>query len=238
MFARLLAEFLGSFWLVFCGCGAAILASGFPEVGVGFVGVSLAFGFAYLTIASAIGHISGAHFNPALTLGLVVAGRADARGLIPYWISQLLGGVVAAGLLYLVASGAPAYLPGGFASNGYDALSPGGYGLASALIVELVLVFMFVLVVLGTSRRGAPVAVAPLAAGLALTLAHLVAIPVTNGSINPARSTATAIFAQNGAIWQLWLFWLAPLAGAALAGLVWRFVLAPGERDARPAAPR
>ena len=135
MFARLLAEFLGCFWLVFCGCGAAILASGFPEVGVGFVGVSLAFGFAYLTIASAIGHISGAHFNPALTLGLVVAGRGDLRELIPYWISQLLGGVVAAGLLYLIASGAPGYLPGGFASNGYDALSPGGYGVFSALIV-------------------------------------------------------------------------------------------------------
>lgn len=233
MFRKLSAEFIGTFWLVFGGCGSAILAAGFPEVGIGFVGVSLAFGLTVVTMAYAVGGISGGHFNPAVTLGLVLAGRADAKELIPYWIAQLLGGVVGAGILYLIASGVAGYTPGGFASNGYDALSPGGYGMISALLIEIVLTAVFLLVILGSTSKAAPAGFAPLAIGLSLTLIHLISIPVTNTSVNPARSTAAAIFAQNGAIGQLWLFWLAPLVGAALGALIWRYVLAPGETPAK-----
>ncbi len=229
MFRKLSAEFIGTFWLVFAGCGSAVLAAGFPEVGIGFVGVSLAFGLSVVTMAYAVGSISGGHFNPAVTLGLVLAGRADIKELVPYWIAQLLGGVVGAGILYLIASGVSGYIPGGFASNGYDALSPGGYGMVSALLIEVVLTAVFLVVILGATSKAAPVGFGPLAIGLSLTLIHLISIPVTNTSVNPARSTATAIFAQNGAIGQLWLFWLAPLVGAALGALIWRHILSPGE---------
>lgn len=229
MFRKLSAEFIGTFWLVFGGCGSAILAAGFPDVGIGFVGVSLAFGLTVVTMAYAVGGISGGHFNPAVTLGLVLAGRADMRELVPYWIAQLLGGVVGAGILYIIASGVAGYMPGGFASNGYDALSPGGYGMVSALLIEIVLTAFFLIIILGSTSKAAPSGFAPLAIGLALTLIHLISIPVTNTSVNPARSTAAAIFAQNGAIGQLWLFWVAPLIGAAIGAVIWRYVLSPGE---------
>jgi aquaporin Z len=229
MFRKLSAEFIGTFWLVFGGCGSAILAAGFPEVGIGFVGVSLAFGLTVVTMAYAVGSISGGHFNPAVTLGLVLAGRADVRELVPYWIAQLLGGVVGAGILYIIASGVAGYTPGGFASNGYDALSPGGYGMMAALVAEIVLTAFFLLIILGATSKAAPAGFAPLAIGLGLTLIHLISIPVTNTSVNPARSTAAAIFAQNGAVGQLWLFWVAPLIGAAIGALIWRYILAPGE---------
>ena len=229
MFRKLSAEFIGTFWLVFAGCGSAVLAAGFPEVGIGFVGVSLAFGLSVVTMAYAVGSVSGGHFNPAVTLGLVLAGRADSKELVPYWIAQLLGGVVGAGILYVIASGAAGWLPGGFASNGYDALSPGGYGMLSALLIEVVLTAVFLIVILGATSSSAPAGFGPLAIGLSLTLIHLISIPVTNTSVNPARSTAAAIFAQNGAIGQLWLFWVAPLVGAAIGAVIWRYVLAPGE---------
>ena len=229
MFRKLSAEFIGTFWLVFAGCGSAVLAAGFPEVGIGFVGVSLAFGLSVVTMAYAAGSISGGHFNPAVTLGLVLAGRADAKELVPYWIAQLLGGVVGAGILYVIASGVAGYIPGGFASNGYDALSPGGYGMVSALLIEVVLTAVFLVVILGATSSSAPAGFGPLAIGLSLTLIHLISIPVTNTSVNPARSTAAAIFAQNGAIGQLWLFWVAPLIGAAIGAIIWRYILAPGE---------
>ncbi|RYE83975.1 MAG: aquaporin Z, partial [Hyphomicrobiales bacterium] len=182
-----------------------------------------------VTMAYAVGSISGGHFNPAVTLGLVLAGRADSRELVPYWIAQLLGGVVGAGILYVIASGVAGYLPGGFASNGYDALSPGGYNMVSALLIEIVLTAGFLLVILGATSRSAPAGFGPLAIGLSLTLIHLISIPVTNTSVNPARSTAAAIFAQTGAMGQLWLFWVAPLVGAAIGAIIWRYVLAPGE---------
>lgn len=229
MFRKLSAEFIGTFWLVFAGCGSAVLAAGVPEVGIGFVGVSLAFGLSVLTMAYAVGSISGGHFNPAVTLGLVLSGRTEARELVPYWIAQLLGGVLGAGILYIIASGVAGYTPGGFASNGYDTLSPGGYGMLAALVAEVVLTAVFLLVILGSTSKAAPAGFAPIAIGLSLTLIHLISIPVTNTSVNPARSTAAAIFAQNGAIGQLWLFWLAPLVGAALGALIWRYILAPGE---------
>ena len=229
MFRKLSAEFIGTFWIVFAGCGSAVLAAGFPEVGIGFVGVSLAFGLSVVTMAYAVGSISGGHFNPAVTLGLVLAGRADVREMVPYWVAQLLGGVVGAGILYVIASGVVGFLPGGFASNGYDALSPGGYNLVSALLIEVVLTAVFLVVILGATSASAPAGFAPLAIGLSLTLIHLISIPVTNASVNPARSTAAAIFAQNGAIGQLWLFWVAPLVGAALGAVIWRSILSPGE---------
>ena len=229
MFRKLSAEFIGTFWLVFAGCGSAVLAAGFPEVGIGFVGVSLAFGLSVVTMAYAVGSISGGHFNPAVTLGLVLAGRADVKELVPYWIAQLLGGVVGAGILYVIASGVAGYIPGGFASNGYDALSPGGYSMVSALLIEVVLTAVFLVVILGATSSSAPAGFGPLAIGLSLTLIHLISIPVTNTSVNPARSTAAAIFAQNGAIGQLWLFWVAPLVGAAIGAIIWRYILAPGE---------
>ncbi|MHB1111151.1 MAG: aquaporin Z [Devosia sp.] len=229
MFRKLSAELFGTFWLVFSGCGSALLAAGIPEVGIGFVGVSLAFGLSLLTMAYAVGGISGGHFNPAVSLGLAVAGRFAWTELLPYWIAQLIGGVAGAAVLYLVASGTTGFSAGGFASNGYDALSPGGYSMVAALVAEIVLTAGFLIVILGTTSKPAAAGFAPLAIGLAYALIHLVSIPVTNTSVNPARSTAAALFAQNGALGQLWLFWLAPLLGAALGALIWKFVLAPDE---------
>jgi aquaporin Z len=229
MFRKLSAEAFGTFWLVFGGCGSALIAAGFPDVGIGFVGVSLAFGLTVLTMAYAVGGISGGHFNPAVSLGLAVAGRFEYRELIPYWIAQLVGGIVAAALLYLICSGKTGWMPGGFASNGYDANSPDGYSMLSALITEIVLTAFFLIVILGSTSKVAPVGFAPIAIGLGLTLIHLISIPVTNTSVNPARSIATAIFAQNGALGQVWLFILAPLVGAAIGAAIWKYVLSPGE---------
>jgi aquaporin Z len=231
---RLLAEFVGTFWLVLGGCGSAVLAAAFPGVGIGLTGVSLAFGLTVLTMAFAIGGISGGHFNPAVSFGLLVGGRFPARDLIPYFIAQVAGAIAAAAVLYLIASGKPDFsTAGGFAANGYGEHSPGGYSLVAALVCELVMTFFFLLVILGvTDKRGAP-GFAPIAIGLALTLIHLISIPVTNTSVNPARSTGPALFVGGWAIGQLWLFWLAPLVGAGLAGAVYRVLLS----DAKEAAP-
>ena len=232
MFRRLAAEAFGTFWLVFGGCGAAVLAAGFPEVGIGFVGVSLAFGLAVLTMAYAVGGISGGHFNPAVSLGLAVAGRFAYRDLVPYWVAQLAGGIAGAAMLFVIASGATGFVPGGFASNGYDLNSPGGYSMIAALFAEIVLTAFFVIIILGSTAKAAPAGFAPIAIGLALTLIHLISIPVTNTSVNPARSIAAAIFAQNGAMGQVWLFIVAPLVGAALGGSLWKYLLGPGETPA------
>ncbi len=221
MIKKLTAEALGTFVLVFGGCGSAILAGGFPDFGIAFAGIALAFGLTVLTMAYAVGSISGGHFNPAVSFGLAIAERFEWSDLIPYWIAQLIGGVIAASLLYLIASGVAGWTPGGFASNGYGVRSPGGYTLLASFICEATLTAVFVIVILGVTRRGAPVGFAPIAIGFALTLVHLVSIPVTNTSVNPARSTAVAIFADNGAIPQLWLFWVAPLVGAAIGALIW-----------------
>jgi aquaporin Z len=229
MVKKLFAEVFGTFWLVFGGCGAAVFAAGYPELGIGFVGVSLAFGLSVLTMAYAVGHISGGHFNPAVSLGLALSGRMEWSDLLPYWIAQLAGGIVAAVVLYAIASGAPGWTPGGFASNGYGANSPGGYGLMSALLIEVILTAFFLIVILGATSPRAPMGFAPIAIGLALTLIHLVSIPVTNTSVNPARSTAVAFFAETGALGQLWLFWLAPLAGAAVGAILWKGLLADGD---------
>jgi aquaporin Z len=229
MVKKLFAEVFGTFWLVFGGCGAAVFAAGYPDLGIGFVGVSLAFGLSVLTMAYAVGHISGGHFNPAVSLGLALSGRMEWSDLLPYWIAQLAGGIVAAVLLYAIASGAPGWTPGGFASNGYGANSPGGYGLMSALLIEVILTAFFLIVILGATSPRAPMGFAPIAIGLALTLIHLVSIPVTNTSVNPARSTAVAFFAETGALGQLWLFWLAPLAGAAVGAILWKGLLADGD---------
>jgi aquaporin Z len=229
MVKKLFAEVFGTFWLVFGGCGAAVFAAGYPDLGIGFVGVSLAFGLSVLTMAYAVGHISGGHFNPAVSLGLALSGRMEWSDLLPYWIAQLAGGIVAAVLLYAIASGAPGWTPGGFASNGYGANSPGGYGLMSALLIEVILTAFFLIVILGATSPRAPMGFAPIAIGLALTLIHLVSIPVTNTSVNPARSTAVAFFAETGALSQLWLFWLAPLAGAAVGAILWKGLLADGD---------
>lgn len=220
MLQKLSAEAFGTFWLVFGGCGSAVLAAGFPELGIGFVGVSLAFGLTVLTMAYAVGHISGGHFNPAVTLGLAVAGRHSWSELLPYWVAQIAGGILAAVILYIIASGAEGFtLDDGFAANGYSALSPGGYGLGSALVAEIVLTAFFLIVILGATDARAPAGFAPIAIGLALTLIHLISIPVTNTSVNPARSTSQALFAGGPYLAQLWLFWLAPQAGAALGAL-------------------
>lgn len=229
MTRRLAAEFFGTFWLVFGGCGAAVLASSFPSLGIGFAGVALAFGLTVLTMAYAVGGISGGHFNPAVSLGLAVARRFEWRHLLPYWIVQIAAAVVAAGVLYLIASGKAGWEAKGFATNGYGALSPGGYSLQSAFLTEVILTAGFIIVILGSTSKAAPNGFAPLAIGLALTLIHLVSIPVTNTSVNPARSTGVALFAQTGAIGQLWLFWVAPLLGGAAGALIWRFLLMPGE---------
>jgi aquaporin Z len=223
---KLVCEFLGTFWLVFGGCGSALLAATFPGVGIGFAGVSLAFGLTVLTGAYAFGAISGGHFNPAVSIGLYVSGRFP-RALLPSYIgAQIAGGIFAAGLLDVIASGAAGFDPtAGFAANGYGAHSPGGYSLAAALITEAVMTFMFLVVILGVTDRRAPAGFGGIAIGLALTLIHLVSIPVTNTSVNPARSTATAMFAGTWALSQLWVFWVAPLVGATAAGLMWRNVL-------------
>lgn len=229
MFAKLTAEFIGTFWLVLGGCGSAVLAAAFPEVGIGLLGVSLAFGLTVVTGAYALGPISGGHFNPAVSFGLWAGGRFPASQLLPYVLVQVTGGIVGAGVLYLIASGKSDFtLAGGFASNGYGEHSPGGYSLTAALVSEVVMTFMFLTVILGATHKRAPVGFAGISIGLALTLIHLISIPVTNTSVNPARSTGPALFVGDWAIQQLWLFWLAPLIGAALAGIVYRSVL---ERD-------
>ena len=225
MSRKLAAEFIGTFWLVLGGCGAAVLAAGVPNVGIGYAGVSLAFGLTVLTGAYAFGHISGAHFNPAVTVGLFVGGRFPMRLVIPYILVQMIGGIVAGGVLYAIASGAPGFdVTAGFASNGFGEHSPQGYSLQAALICEVVMTFMFLMVILGVTSEGAPKGFAPLAIGLALTLIHLISIPVTNTSVNPARSEGVAIFQGTWALEQLWLFWVAPLIGAAIAGVVQRWL--------------
>jgi aquaporin Z len=220
------AEFLGTFWLVLGGCGSAVLAAAFPNVGIGLLGVALAFGLTVLTMAFAIGHISGCHLNPAVSVGLWAGGRFPASKLAPYIVAQVLGAVVAGGVLYVIASGAPGFdVSKGFASNGYGAHSPGGYSLLAALVTEVVMTMFFLLVILGsTDKRGHPAGFAPIAIGFALTLIHLISIPVTNTSVNPARSTGVAVFVGDWAIGQLWLFWLAPIVGALLGAAVYRFI--------------
>ena len=224
--AKLLAEFLGTFWLVLGGCGSAVLAAAFPALGIGFTGVSLAFGLSVLTAAYALGPISGGHFNPAVSVGLWTGGRFPAALLVPYIVAQVLGGIAGAGVLFLIASGKADFsLAGGFASNGYDLHSPGGYSMVAALVCEVVMTFMFLIVILGTTHQRAPVGFAGIAIGLGLTLIHLISIPVTNTSVNPARSTGTAVFVGGWALQQLWLFWLAPIVGAAIAGFTHKALL-------------
>ncbi len=227
---KLGAEFVGTFWLVLGGCGSAVLAAAFPDVGIGFVGVSLAFGLTVLTMAYAIGHISGCHLNPAVSLGLWVAGRFPAKDLLPYWIAQVLGAVAAAAVLLFIASGKPGYdvAVNGLAANGFAAHSPGAYTMVSGLVTEIVLTAGFLLVILGATDKRAPAGFAPIAIGLALTLIHLISIPVTNTSVNPARSTGPALLAGGWALQQLWLFWVAPLVGAALGAFIYKFI---GGRD-------
>jgi len=226
MFSKLLAEFIGTFWLVLGGCGSAVLAAKFPEVGIGLAGVSLAFGLTVLTAAYALGPISGGHFNPAVSVGLWAGGRFPGRHLAPYIVSQVAGAVLGAALIYLIASGKPGFdVQAGFAANGYGIHSPGSYSMQAALVCELVMSFMFVLVVLGATHARAPVGFAGIAIGLALTLVHLISIPVTNTSVNPARSTGPALFVGGWAVAQLWMFWLAPLLGGCLAGVLYRAVL-------------
>lgn len=224
MFKRLSAEFLGTFWLVFGGCGSAVLAAAFPEVGIGLLGVSFAFGLTVLTMAYAVGGISGGHFNPAVSVGLMVAGKFPAHKLVGYVISQVLGAIAAAAVLYLIASGKADFQLGGFAANGYGEHSPGGYSLTAALVAEVALTFFFLFIILGATHGRVPAGFAPIAIGLALTLIHLVSIPVTNTSVNPARSTGQALFVGDWALAQLWLFWVAPIIGAAIAGIVWKIV--------------
>lgn len=227
---KLGAEFIGTFWLVLGGCGSAVLAAAFPEVGIGLAGVSLAFGLTVLTMAYAVGHISGGHFNPAVSIGLWAGGRFAAAELLPYVVAQLLGGLAAGGVLYLIASGQAGFDAGaGFASNGYGTHSPGGYSLLAALVCEVVMTALFLVVILGATDGRAPAGFAPLAIGLCLTLIHLVSIPVTNTSVNPARSTGVALYAGGWALEQLWLFWLAPIAGALLGAGIHRLI---GGRDA------
>jgi aquaporin Z len=221
---RSIAEFIGTFWLVLGGCGSAVLAAAFPEVGIGLLGVALAFGLTVLTMAFAIGHISGCHLNPAVSLGLLAGGRFPAADLVPYIVAQVLGAIAAAGVLYLIASGQAGFdLAGGLASNGYGDHSPGKYTLLSGLVTEVVMTYFFLMIILGATDARAPKGFAPIAIGLGLTLIHLISIPVTNTSVNPARSTGPAIFVGGWALKQLWLFWVAPLVGAALAGLTYRF---------------
>ena len=229
MLQKLSAEFFGTFWLVFGGCGAAVLAAAFPELGIGFMGVALAFGLTVLTMAYAVGGISGGHFNPAVSLGLAAAGRFAWKDLIPYWVVQVAGAVAAGGVLFAIASGKAGFTPGAFATNGYGDLSPGGYALPSALLIEIVLTAGFLIVILGATSKAAPAGFGPLAIGFALTLIHLISIPVTNTSVNPARSTGVALFAETNALGQLWLFWVAPLVGGAIGALIWRVLLMPSE---------
>jgi aquaporin Z len=227
---RLAAELFGTFWLVLGGCGSAVIAAAFPNVGIGLLGVALAFGLTLLTMAFAIGHISGCHLNPAVSIGLVVGGRFKAGDLIPYIIAQLIGGILGAAVLYLIASGKAGFdVHAGFASNGFADHSPGGYSLTAAFVCEFVMTFMFLIIILGATDKRAPAGFAPIAIGLGLTLIHLISIPVTNTSVNPARSTGPALFAGGWALAQLWLFWVAPILGAAVAGVVYRWI--GGERS-------
>lgn len=221
---KLIAEFIGTLWLVLGGCGSAVLAAGYPELGIGFAGVALAFGLTVVTMAYAIGHISGCHLNPAVSIGLWVGGRFNGKDLMPYIVAQVLGGLAGAWVLYLIASGKPGFEMGGFAANGYGEHSPGGYGLQAALVTEVVMTFMFLMIILGATHGKAPVGFAGLAIGLGLTLIHLISIPVTNTSVNPARSTSQALFVGDWAMVQLWLFWVAPVLGAVLAGLVYKWL--------------
>jgi aquaporin Z len=225
MSRKLGAEFFGTFWLVFGGCGSAVLAAAFPQLGIGFTGVSLAFGLTVLTMAYAVGPISGGHFNPAVTVGLTVAGRFPAGEVAGYIAAQVVGAIAAAAVLFVIASGKAGFVPGGFASNGFEANSPGGYSMLSALVTELVLTAFFLIVILGSTAKAAAPGFAPIAIGLALTLIHLVSIPVTNTSVNPARSTGVALFATTGAVGQLWLFWVAPILGAVCGAFAWKTLL-------------
>src|SRR6202045_3399517 len=229
MARRVTAEFFGTFWLTFAGCGAAVLAAAFPAVGIGLLGVSFAFGLTVLTMAYAVGHISGGHFNPAVTLGLWSAGRCANKHVFPYIVAQVAGAIVAAVVLWLIASGKPGWIPGGFAANGYGDLSPGKYGLGSCFVAEVVMTFFFLFIIIGTTSKGAATGFAGIPIGLGLTLIHLVSIPVTNTSVNPARSTGPALFGGTEYIGQLWLFWLAPIIGAVLAGLVTQWLHQPAD---------
>ncbi|MGQ7807250.1 aquaporin Z [Hafnia alvei] len=227
MFKKLSAEFFGTFWLVFGGCGSAVLAAGFPELGIGFAGVALAFGLTVLTMAYAVGHISGGHFNPAVTLGLWAGGRFSAKEVVPYIVAQVIGGIVGAAILYVIASGKAGFdaTASGFASNGFGEHSPGGFSLQAAIVAEIVLTAFFLIVIHGVTDKRAPAGFAPLAIGLALTLIHLISIPVTNTSVNPARSTAVAIFQGTWALQQLWVFWVMPIIGGIIGGLIYRHLL-------------
>jgi aquaporin Z len=239
MSRKVAAEFFGTFWLVFGGCGSAVLAATFPNTGIGFAGVALAFGLTVVTMAYAVGHISGGHFNPAVTVGLYAGGRVPASDLLPYILAQVTGAIVAAFVLYLIASGKAGFdLGAGFAANGYGEHSPGGYSLFAGLVAELVLTFMFLFVIMGATDSRAPAALAPLAIGLALTLIHLVGIPVTNTSVNPARSTGPALFVGGWAMAQLWLFWLAPIVGGALGGIAYCRLMQPAPATVASASVR
>jgi aquaporin Z len=234
---RCTAEFLGTFWLVFGGCGSAVLAASYPALGIGFLGVALAFGLTLLTMAFTIGPISGCHINPAVSVGLVVGRRFPASELLPYVIAQILGGIAGSAVLYIIASGKEGFdLAGGFASNGYGTHSPGGYSLLACLVAEIILTLFFLLVILGSTDERAPKGFAPIAIGLSLTLIHLISIPVTNTSVNPARSTAPAIFVGGWALGQLWLFWVAPIIGAASAGAIYRALFEKGTQESLRAA--
>jgi aquaporin Z len=228
---RVVAEFFGTFWLVLGGCGAAVLAAAFPALGIGFLGVAFAFGLTVLTMAYAVGHISGGHFNPAVTLGLWAAGRCANRHVVPYIVAQVVGAVLAAAVLWSIASGKPDWVPGGFAANGYGDLSPGKYGIGACFVTEVVMTFFFLFIIIGTTSRGAATGFAGIPIGLALTLIHLISIPVTNTSVNPARSTGPALFVGGAHISQLWLFWLAPIIGAMAAGTLTRWMYEPEAID-------
>lgn len=236
---RAFAEFIGTFWLVFGGCGSAVIAAAFPGLGIGFLGVALAFGLTLLTMAYAIGHISGCHLNPAVSLGLACGGRFPVSELWAYVVAQVAAAIAAAGVLYVIATGKPGFeVTAGFAANGYAAHSPGGYSLVACLVAEVVLTFMFLTIILGATDRRAPQGFAPIAMGLGLTLIHLVGIPITNTSVNPARSTGPALFVGGWALEQLWLFWVAPLVGAAIAGILYPAVFGKAEPEAKAAAAR
>ena len=226
------AEFFGTFWLVFGGCGSAVLAAAYPELGIGFAGVALAFGLTVLTMAYAVGHISGGHFNPAVSVGLFIGGRFNGKNLLPYIVSQVIGAIAAAGVLYLIASGKTGFdaAVSGFASNGFGEHSPNGYDMMAALLIEFVLTTFFLIIIMGSTDKLAPAGFAPITIGLGLTLIHLISIPVTNTSVNPARSTGVALFQGGWAVEQLWLFWLAPIAGAAVGAAIYRFVLANDDK--------
>lgn len=228
---KLIAEFIGTLWLVLGGCGSAVLAAGFPELGIGFLGVALAFGLSVLTMVYAIGHISGCHLNPAVSIGLWIGGRFDAKDLIPYIIAQVLGGIAGASILYLIATGKPGASIGSFAANGFGEHSPGGFNMTAALVSEIVMTFMFLIVILGATHKNAPKGFAGIAIGLTLTMIHLISIPVTNTSVNPARSTSQALFVGDWAVSQLWLFWVAPIIGAIIAGLVYKHLLSSPEKE-------